>query len=144
MFAVHTNRMLPSLNKNRYNSETSKFAPGYPANICSSRLIQGVILWRNNYNFPSFRCLVIARRAYCVGASLNFPFVRLLSVVCPLSVCHTQFWAWNPPKPPGGVAVRVQKHAVLGHLDCSEQEIRRRHPVACQFAFKTTSIWETQ
>ena len=38
-----------------------------------------------------------------------------LSVVC-LSVCHTQFRSGNPPKPLGGVSVRVQKQVRLGHL----------------------------
>ena len=42
-----------------------------------------------------------------------------LSVVClsvRLSVCHTQFRSGNPPKPLGGVSVRVQKQVRLGHL----------------------------
>ena len=42
--------------------------------------------------------------------------VVCLMSVCLMSVCHTQFRSGNPPKPLGGVSVRVQKQVRLGHL----------------------------
>ena len=71
---------------------------------------------------------LIARRAYCVGTPLIFMFVCLLSVRLSVrpSVRHTQFRSGNPPKPLGGVSVRVQKLVRLGHLSDYRRNLKYR------------------